>query len=233
MTVDTTRQSEWLDFFAYNPASRHRQRLILKLLSSVSFRSVLDIGCGDGSLLFTLRDRFGCAISGLDRRSDAVALSRGHLEHYYDMDICREQPQGSFDLVTCTEVLEHLTDDRAALRHIAQICAGHVLLTVPGGAVRETDRRMGHLRHYTPSALLDLVTGCGLHPVKSVAWGFPFHSAYKWTQDLAPGAMMRGFGRARYGPGQKALCQLLHGLFYLNSSRTGQQLLMLASSTVP
>lgn len=38
----------------------------------------------------------------------------------------------AFDLVLGTEVLEHLDEPRAAVRELARVCAGHVLLIVAG-----------------------------------------------------------------------------------------------------
>ena len=125
-------------------------------------------------------------------------------------------------------MLEHVEDEAAALRNIRSACRGHLLLTVPGGPIRATDRYMGHLRHYRIEGLASLVERSGFRVRQSFAWGFPFHSIYKALQDLVPGAMLRGFGSGAYGPGQKAVCGLLTALFYLNLRRGGYQLFLLA-----
>jgi hypothetical protein len=39
-------ESEWDDMKKYGPFARHLRRLIMNLLRSVSFDSVLDVSCG-------------------------------------------------------------------------------------------------------------------------------------------------------------------------------------------
>jgi SAM-dependent methyltransferase len=53
-----------------------------------------------------------------------------------DMDL----PDDSFDLVLCSHVLEHVPDDRAALRELARIVApgGLVLIVIPYHPLQET-----------------------------------------------------------------------------------------------
>ena len=41
----------WRDMQRYAPAPRYRRRKALRELSRLSFNSVLDVGCGEGSLL--------------------------------------------------------------------------------------------------------------------------------------------------------------------------------------
>jgi SAM-dependent methyltransferase len=49
-------------------------------------------------------------------------------------------PDGSFDLVICSHVLEHVPDDRAALRELARIVApgGMALIVIPYHPLQET-----------------------------------------------------------------------------------------------
>jgi SAM-dependent methyltransferase len=40
-------------------------------------------------------------------------------------------PDGAFELVLCTEVLEHLPEPHQGLRELGRVCACHMFLTVP------------------------------------------------------------------------------------------------------
>lgn len=229
MAYSPDHLSQWVDFFAWNPASRHRVRIITELLEGREFRSVLDVGCGDGSLLDHVRRRFSCGVYGLES-DDSPARTRVQLDGYWQLDISKGPPPSAFDLVMATEVLEHIPDHEAALRNMRSVCRRWLLLTVPAGTVRRTDRHMGHLRHYDVEGLRKMVEAAGFTVHRCFAWGFPFHSLYKALQDVVPGAMIQGFGQGRYGLFQKLVCQALYGLFFLNLSRGGSQIFLVAEA---
>lgn len=227
MAYTPEHMSQWDDFFVHNPASRWRRRIVLGLLEGLEFGSVLDVGCGDGSLAVFLKERFGRPTYGLEADTDRPRLA-DRLDGFYPMSIAAARPDRTFDLVVATEVLEHIPDDAAALRNIRAVCAKHLLVTVPAGTVRATDRHMGHVRHYDLAGLEAKVRAAGFEVTAAFAWGFPFHSLYKAAQDLVPGAMISGFGSGRYGPAAKALCAALTALFALNRRGAGCQLFLLA-----
>jgi len=226
--VDTSRQGTWSDFFNYNPATRHRLRLLAKLIPETPFRSVLDVGCGDGSLLRLVKAVADCDAYGADKirtpAADALEFAS-----FYCLDIEREPPPGRYDLVLCTEVLEHLEDASAALRNMASVCDGRLIATVPSGSLGPTDRQMGHLRHYDAAEFKRILEEAGFSILHLFRWGWPFHSLYKRLLAQAPDAIMKGFGRPAYGPFQKVLCHLLYGLVFLNSYRFGRQLIAVAA----
>lgn len=48
-------QSKWDDMKAYGPFSRHLRRIIKEMIRPLEFRSVLDVGCRQESLLQELQ----------------------------------------------------------------------------------------------------------------------------------------------------------------------------------
>ncbi len=233
MSVDTPRQGTWSDFFAENPATRHRLRILAALIAGSPCDSVLDVGCGDGSLLRLVKKTQGDSRAyGVDKIRTPAAESP-ELEGFYRLDIEREPPPGSYDLVLCTEVLEHLGDDSAALRNIAAVCKGRLIVTVPSGPLGPTDRQMGHFRHYDEAGLRRILEETGFSVVRLFRWGMPFHSLYKRLLALAPSPIMKGFGKPSYGPVQKILCRLLYWLFFLNGYHAGRQLIVVATPRRP
>lgn len=60
---------------------------------------VLDMGCGPGILVMLLRE-IGVFVVGVDNQFEGPWIDKG--------DICTHQVAGSYDLVICREVLEHL-----------------------------------------------------------------------------------------------------------------------------
>ena len=94
------------------------QRLeTLRLLAPVQGEQVLDIGCGPGFLCEAIAAAVGSAgaVVGIDISPDLIALCerRGapHCLSYAVGDATEiEQPDASFDAVTCTQVAEYVPD---------------------------------------------------------------------------------------------------------------------------
>lgn len=97
---------------------------------------VLDIGCGTGFLLEQLAARNYQGI-GIDLSPESVAITQQRLAHLGVADRLEarvgsayEPPDGPFDLVTLTDVLEHLEDPRACLAALKEQMAPNGLLVI-------------------------------------------------------------------------------------------------------
>jgi len=87
---------------------------------------------------------------------------------------------GSFATVASIAVLEHIPDDRAAIGELARVTApeGRVMVAVPNSIdkmpallrpiYRWHDRRVGHLRHYSPDGLAARCRASGLEPLRTI-----------------------------------------------------------------
>jgi 2-polyprenyl-6-hydroxyphenyl methylase / 3-demethylubiquinone-9 3-methyltransferase len=105
-------------------------------LCPIAGKQVLDVGCGGGILADSMA-RKGATVLGIDLAGKALKVAQLHaLEAqtpqvtYRDVSaeaLALEQP-GSFDVVTCMEMLEHVPDPAS----IVQACA---TLVKPGGWV--------------------------------------------------------------------------------------------------
>src|SRR5438067_1310433 len=113
---------KWGDLQQYGPTSRHQRRIIADLLDPQHFDSILDVGCGEGSLLAFLGPRYRChRMLGLDLSASAIERARQTFPSAsYIVGDIGALPRGEqFDLVTCIDVLEHVEDDESLLRDIA------------------------------------------------------------------------------------------------------------------
>lgn len=97
-------------------------------------KRVLDVGCGGGLLAEAMAER-GALVTGIDMAERPLKVAQLHLlESGRDVDyrlvaveqLAAEQP-GSYDVVTCMELLEHVPDPQSTV----SACA-HLLR--PGGA---------------------------------------------------------------------------------------------------
>ena len=116
---------------------RKRLRILFErelVRGDVQGRRVLDAGCGTG--------HFSRVLSGWGADLVSVDVGEGLLSQV--LEKCRTRaveadvrslpfPEESFDLVLCTEVIEHTPDPRAAVAELCRVLApgGTLLLTVP------------------------------------------------------------------------------------------------------
>lgn len=99
---------------------------------------VLDLSCGEGEILSRLQKR-GCRVRGTHyREDDYIIRQRGLLDGVpvtsgVDLAGPLPFPDASFDLVTLTEVLEHLENHFHVLHEAARLVrpGGWLLLTTP------------------------------------------------------------------------------------------------------
>ncbi len=94
---------------------------------------ILDVGCGTGANLLLL-SKYGQA-EGVDVSEDALAFCRARGLDDVKLGAAEELPyeDGTFDLVTALDVVEHMDDDLAGLTEMRRVLrpGGRVLLFVP------------------------------------------------------------------------------------------------------
>jgi len=94
---------------------------------------ILDVGCGTGANLIML-SKYGDA-EGVDVSEDALAFCRERGLDKVKLGAGEELPyeDGTFDLVTALDVVEHMDDDLAGLSEMQRVLrpGGRVLLFVP------------------------------------------------------------------------------------------------------
>jgi len=131
---------------------------------------LLDAGCGSGRTLDELARRG--RVSGVDTNPEAVAAARrrGHR----DVRVARVEdlpfPDGTFDLVTCLDVIEHTPDDRATLAELRRVTrpGGLLVVTVPAYQALWSwhDVVNCHFRRYDSGSLRAAAREAGWHVVR-------------------------------------------------------------------
>src|SRR4030042_5267546 len=128
---------------------------------------ILDVGCGAGINLLML-GQFGQAI-GIDSSKRAVELSKKYGKAALGDALKLPFPDESFDVLTALDLLEHLEDDRKALREWRRVLkpGGYALVSVPAyqWLFGPRDRELMHQRRYNLPSLVEAVKEAGLEPV--------------------------------------------------------------------
>ena len=153
-----------------------RRRILLQVLNRYigkgrdDRRRILDVGCGTGTMLAYL-SAFG-RVQGVDVDEEAVGYchERGLLDVSLGEAAKLPFPEGTFDLVTALDVVEHLDDDAAALREMRRVLrpGGYLLVTVPANPFLwgDQDEVNLHKRRYVAGELRERLTASGLEVIR-------------------------------------------------------------------
>ncbi|MCX7807809.1 MAG: class I SAM-dependent methyltransferase [Deltaproteobacteria bacterium] len=224
------------DYWKWMAAPRFRLRTVIGILEKERPSSVIDLGCGGGELLWEIKKRLGeVQLAGIDLSRELVEQNSRRMPwaRFWVADLGKrwdEAPTTGFDAVLALEVIEHIESPEIFLRNAWDLGKRGTLLvlTTQSGKVHETERRVGHVRHYAQSEMRELLAATGWRAERIWNAGFPFHDLSKWIANLDPDRAMERFGTRPYGAIEKGVAILLQGLFRLNSNRRGAQLFVLA-----
>lgn len=151
-----------------------------KALRPFDGKAALDVGCGAGLLCEPLA-RLGASVTGVDAAPENIDAARAHAAgqglsiDYRAGELV--QVEGRFDLVTCMEVIEHVSDPAAFVAQLAARLADDGLL------IMSTPNRTGLSR----LAMITLGEGIGAIP----------KGTHDWDKFLTPGeleALLTGAG---------------------------------------
>jgi ubiquinone/menaquinone biosynthesis C-methylase UbiE len=168
---------------------------------------VLDLGCGFGRHAFEAARR-GASVVALDAGRDEVngvaamflamveagELAEGsiHANVVQGDALHLPFPDGAFDRVICSEVLEHIPDDLSAMSELARVLrpGGTMAITVPrfgpelvNWALSDEYHNVpgGHIRIYRRSVLAERLTSTGM-VVTGHHYAHGLHSPYWWLK---------------------------------------------------
>ena len=124
-------ESEFKPLHEINPIRVHW----INQLSPLSELKVLDVGCG-GGILTEAMAQLGANVTGIDLAEKSLGVARLHAlesgaqvnyQHISAEELAAQQP-GSFDVVTCLEMLEHVPSPASTIKACAELVkpGGHV-----------------------------------------------------------------------------------------------------------
>jgi len=166
---------------------------------------VLDAGCGSGRHLCDAFRAPGVAVAGVDINWDHLCKAKGFLslmagEKPGNWIITRADivalpyADGAFDVVVCSEVLEHLPEGRAAVSELVRVLkpGGDLVVTVP----RYLPERVcwalssayhhepgGHIRIYKKGELMSMLEDAGTRCWR-IRYRHGLHAPYWWLRCL-------------------------------------------------
>ncbi len=146
----------------------------LEALQQHAGHSILDAGCGNGMYVFKLADKHD--IHGID--CDRYEQWDQMPQRFSVQDVCNlPYAEGSFDTISCFEVLEHLPNPQKVMADFYRICRKNVIFTVPNCDITPgmraaalahhhwTDR--SHINLFNLEDAAELCRGAGFRIVQS------------------------------------------------------------------
>jgi len=201
--------------------------------------SILDAGCGLGYTVADIQDfRKVAAVTGLDFSQTAIdwAVAKFPTAEWICADLTQLNLDRTFQVVVCTEVIEHIDRFDLVLSNLVQIIEpeGFLLLTTQSGKVHETERSVGHIRHFSTDELIQQLESRGMEVVRSKQWGWPGMTLLKYLANLKPESTIERFGSGEYSFAARIINHLAYVLarcLSLPSSRLGCQIILIGKRT--
>lgn len=184
---DALWDGAWRQAAAFGPGFRSRYLTLLRLMGAFGAAGrFIEFGAGRGAFLPQVARRFPWLELSAHEDSDAaLAVLRGLSQlrgvHSGRLDADLELGR-AFDVAVCSEVLEHIPDDGAALdaliRHLRP--GGRLYLSVPlrQDLWTQVDAAVGHQRRYARGQLAAMCRERGLEVLADLSTGFPVYNAY-------------------------------------------------------
>lgn len=218
--------TEWLDLQLYGPHARWLRHLMFECFKQIDdegIKSILDVGCGEGTITYFIAKSFlNARVDGIDISQVGINNAKQrwnmpNLNFYHDISL--ERLKNKYDLICCFEVLEHVEDWQELINQFSTSAIKHIVLSFPVGRMRPFEKGVGHLRNFQKGEVESYLLQRSFLQVRILYAGYPFYSpVYRnlCNKFNAPG---NSFARGKYGLSQKIVSQFFYILFRFFSTR--------------
>lgn len=134
---------------------------ILKTLSGLKFNSFLDVGGSEGYTAFLVKNIFGVEVKNCDLSGEACKRAGEIFGIDSDQADIQNLPyaNGRFDVLLCSETLEHVEDPYQAINELLRVAQNAVVITVPHESKAAVDDNIknnavhGHIHYFDLNSL--------------------------------------------------------------------------------
>ena len=128
------------DTYYYSQNGKISCRDIAAQIKGISYESLLDVGCGTGFLIDILANLRAARYCGVDLSDEMIRVAKGKRIHGAEFTVGSADklpyPDGSFDIVTCSQSFHHYPYPEKAMREARRVLK-------PGGLYILSDTGIG------------------------------------------------------------------------------------------
>lgn len=193
MSVDQSLPTNYQKHMSSDPSRKFFVKrfndTLVSTLKTLNPTTILDAGCGEGFTLNRLyEESVGKTLEGVDFSKEAIQLGKKHFPflklkegNIYKLPYKTNE----FDIVLCTEVLEHLEDPEKAVEEVLRASKKHVVFSVPnepffmGGRllrglnIKQFGNHPEHINHWTLVTFPKMLKKHGIK-IKNIQYPFPW-----------------------------------------------------------
>lgn len=154
---------------------------LIKELDGKNFKTLLDMGCGNGTFLSMVLNKFNAEVSGIDISPGMIEKSKELLDDRADLKVGDSEDlpwnDGSFDIVTCIASFHHYPSPELVLKEIKRVLRPEGILMItdpftPNNLLRFFLNLLikfsesGDVRIYSRKEIQELLEKCGFTLIK-------------------------------------------------------------------
>ncbi len=168
MNQELVITDQWSDFLnrQFDPYATAKYEILLDWMGNLSGKTAIVVGCGSGEFCAMLAIK-GAKVHAVDIEEKNVALARETAVKFktnFTTEVGRIEildENIKYDFVIATDVIEHIEDDKFAVKKLKSVMAaqGVMVITVPAFNLLfgYHDEILGHYRRYSASMIKRLL----------------------------------------------------------------------------
>lgn len=231
--------SWWNSFLSLNiedPGTTYRTNLVINEIRSLGTKQIVDAGCGSAELIRKIMENTQEAeLAGFDVSQKVIEINKQKYPgvYFFTLNLNEKVSAGkTFEMVICTEVIEHLRNWEKAIENLAGLVGndGYIIITTQAGKIHKHHKALDHLKHFKKEEIENELKKYGLKIVKSHYSGWPFMNLKNvllsiFFKDIKESLMLTA---KKQGFANKMAFRIFKHLYNISSKKKGPQIFILA-----
>ncbi|MCI1958146.1 MAG: class I SAM-dependent methyltransferase [Clostridia bacterium] len=151
---------------------------IKKMLALTEYTNILEAGCGEGYVSnFVYSNGSSVKMDAFDISERVINDAKKNFKgiNFYTGSIYEiNKPDNNYDLVICSEVMEHMDTPDRAFKELTRVCKNYLLISVPNEPIwrilnvcrlkyiKDFGNTPGHINHWSKNDFVNMCSKYGM-----------------------------------------------------------------------